>query len=56
MLSQKAGPPLQTYANRVEQSRMALLRINSFGTFAIADYSRLKIDDYEAIANDIFVD
>ena len=28
----------------------------SFGTFANADYSRLRKDDYEAIANDKFVD
>ena len=32
------------------------LIVNSFGTFANADYSRLEIDDYEAIANVIFVD
>ena len=30
--------------------------INSFGTFVVADYSLLEIDDYEAIANGIFVD
>ena len=28
----------------------------SFGTFAIVDYSRIRNDDYEVIANGIFVD
>ena len=38
------------------QSLTSNIIINSFGLFAIGDYSRLKIDDYEGIANVIFVD